>query len=74
MRAAGGLRVRCRPMARDRMPVWQSSMSWVSDAVADGSWWKKLIVYVGLLLAVALVIALALVLFGDGGPSRLLHR
>ncbi len=40
------------------MPFWQSGMRWISDAVADGPWWKRLVVYG--LLAVVLATALGL--------------
>src|SRR3954470_17693346 len=43
--AVGVCWLRSSPMAKDRMPIWQSSMRWISDVLADGDAWQKALIY-----------------------------
>lgn len=49
------------------MPIWQSSMKWTSDVLADGANWQKAVVYLLFLAFLVGLVALVAVAFADGG-------
>ena len=48
------------------MPIWQSSMRWSSDGMADGDAWQKALIYLGFLVVLVGVVGLIALAFRAG--------